>query len=245
MKKTVIALALLVTAAQAPAQEQLTGMFRMSQTPVEAAGEQMALALDEIVPANEPLRWQVYVPDAYSGERPPGVFVFLDPKGWGGIPDQWRPVLDDHNLIWVGPNANEPRPSLERQIWHAILGLRAIEQQYDINLSRVYIGSALPEKAAVSLNAQLFVNDFGGTIYMRGSVMWQALEPDMLEMLQRKRHVFITGTNDPNKGQIRRDYEAFKKAGVNNVKLIFDTQRIGDLPDADHMNEALRFLDSN
>jgi len=245
MKKAVVALALLVAAAQTPAQEQLTGMFRMSQTPVEVIGEQMALAIDDMVPANEPLRWQVYVPDTYSNARPPGVFVFLDPRGWGGIPDQWRPVIESHNLIWVGPNVNEPRPTMEKQVWHAILGLRAIEQQYAINLSRVYIGSALPQKALASLNAQLFVNDFRGAIYMRGSVMWQALEPDMLEMLQRKGHVFVTGTNDPNKAQIRTDYEAYKEAGINNVKLIFDTQHIDDLPDADHMDEAFRFLDGS
>ena len=244
MKKPAVFLALFAIATQALAQEHITGMFRISQTPIEAVGEQMALAIDEMVPADEPLRWQVYVPDTYTGERPPGVFIFLDPKGWGGLPDQWRSIFIDHNLIWVGPNENERQPTMEKQVWHAILGLRAIEQQYDIDLNRVYIGSSL-QKALVSLNAQLFINDFRGAIYMRGSVMWQTLEPDMLEMLQRKRHVFITGTNDAAKSQVRSDFESYKEAGITNVKLIFDTQRIGDLPDADHMTEAIRFLDDH
>lgn len=243
MKIPAVVVVLLVLASQALAQEQLTGMFRMNQTPVEVVGEQMALALGDILPADEPLRWQVYVPDTYNDAQPAGVFVFLDPNGWGGLPDQWRFVINDHNLIWVGPNQSERQPSAEKQVWHALLGLRSIEKQYDIDLNRVYIGSSLPQKALISLNTQLVVNDFRGAIYMRGSVMWQDLDPDRLEMLRRKRHVFITGTNDPNKAQIRSDYESYKDAGIEDVKLIFDTRHIGDLPDADHLTEAIRFLD--
>jgi hypothetical protein len=80
---------------------------------------------------------------------------------------------------------------------------------------------------------------------MRGSVFWKSIDPDRLEALRRKRHVFITGTNDDAKVIIRRDYESYKKAGIDNVKLIFDTERIGQLPDADHMIEAIRFLDGD
>jgi hypothetical protein len=244
MNQCRIALALLIAGAQVSAQEHMTGMFRISQTPIEVMGEQAALALDEKVPADEPLRWQVFVPETYNEARPPGVFVFLDPKGWGGLPDQWRSVITDHNLIWVGPNKNEPRQSMEKQIWHATMGLRAIEQQYAIDLNRVYIGSAR-ETALASLNTQLSGNDFRGAIYMRGSVMWKTLPPDRLEMLQRKRHVFITGANDNAKARIRADYNSYKEAGINNAKLIFDTKRIGQLPDPDHMIEAIRYLDGN
>jgi hypothetical protein len=39
------------------------------------------------------LKWQVYVPQDYQRNRPPGVFVYINPDGWGGIPDQWKPVF--------------------------------------------------------------------------------------------------------------------------------------------------------
>ncbi len=242
MKKMLIAAVALVVALPAVAQEQLTGTFRISQTPVEVMGELTAQALDDKVPANEELRWQIFVPETYDSSRPPGVFVYLDPRGWGGIPDQWRSVFTDHNLIWVGPNKNEPNQTMEKQIWHAVMGLRAIEQQYAVDLSRVYIGSAY-ETALASLNTQLSNNDFRGAIYMRGSVMWKTLPADRLEMLQRKRHVFITGTNDKLKARIRSDHGAYKKAGIENAKLIFDTQRIDRLPGPDHMREAIQYLD--
>ena len=242
MKKVLMSLALLAMWAHAGAQEQLTGVFRLSQTPIEVMGQQDALALDAKVPADEELRWQVFVPETYDPARPPGVFVFLDPRGWGGIPDEWRSVFTDQNLVWVGPNKNEPKQSMEKQIWHAVMGVRAIEQQYAVDLNRVYIGSAY-ETALQSLNTQLSNNDFRGAIYMRGSVMWKTLPPDRLEMLQRKRHVFITGTNDKLKSRIRSDADAYEKAGIANVKLIFDTQKIGRLPDPDHMRKAFQYLD--
>jgi len=244
MKKFLIFFVLLSGSSIVAAQGELTGVFRLSQTPIEVMGEQAALELDEKVPADEKLRWQVFVPENYNPARPPGVFVFLDPKGWGGIPDQWRPVFTDHNLIWVGPNKNEPKQTMEKQIWHAIMGLRAIEQQYDIDLNRVYIGSAY-ETAIASVNTQLSNNDFRGAVYMRGSAMWKSLPPDRLEMMQRKRHVFITGTNDKLQGRIRADYNSYKDSGIENAKLIFDTKRIDRMPAADHMIEAIRYLDGN
>jgi len=94
-----------------------------------------------------------------------------------------------------------------------------------------------------ALNVQLNTNEIRGTIYMRTSVMWKSIKEDRLEQLQRKRHVFITGTNDDAKARIRSDYESYQKAGIHGVKLIFDTQRIGKMPDPDHMDEAIRFLD--
>ncbi|NOR37365.1 MAG: hypothetical protein GQ577_11500, partial [Woeseiaceae bacterium] len=107
MNKIILLAALIFTctaATPAVAQEQLTGMFRMTHTPSEAVGEQLAQALDDTIPADQRLKWQMYVPETYTAARPPGVFVFLDPNGYGGMPDQWRAVFENHNLIWVGPN---------------------------------------------------------------------------------------------------------------------------------------------
>ena len=228
MKKVFVALAMLAVSAHAGAQEQLTGVFRLSQKPLEILDEATAMALNDIAPADEELRWQVYVPETYDPTRPPGIFVFLDPRGWGGIPDNWRPLFTDQNLIWIGPNKNERNQKLE--------------QQYAVDLNRVSLGSS-QESTPLGLYAQLQYNDFRGAIYMRGSVMWKEIEAEQLEMLQRKRIVFITGANDKNASRIRSDYNGYKKAGIENVKLIFDTKRIGNLPDPDHMINAIRYLD--
>ena len=225
------------------AQDQLTGMFRLNYTTSEVLDPGTAQALSEIIPVDENLQWQVFVPESFDADRPPGVFVYVDPNGWGGIPDQWQQVFGQHNLIWIGASATSRRPSLLKQVWQAILAIRAIEGNYAVDLNRLYVGSS-GGSVLVVLNVLLAANNFTGAIYMSGSQYWEKIEPDALVNLQRKRHVFITGSNDPAKKAVRRDYESYKKDGIENARLIFDTKGIPRLPEAKHMDEALRYLDA-
>lgn len=226
----------------ANAQEAMTGPFRMSHTVGEILGDQAAQALEETVATDEQLQWQVYVPSGYDPSRPAGVFIYLDPNRYGGIPDKWTALFEEHNLIWVGPRVTDRRENAEKAIWHAVLGLRAIEAGYAIDLNRVYIGSSRDTTVTAFL-ASLMANEIRGAVYIRGSAMWRSIEPDQLEQVRRKRYVFITGTNDQAKGQVQSHYEAYKEAGVGNVKLIFDTRRIDEVPEPEHLDAAIRFLD--
>jgi hypothetical protein len=240
-KLLVIAFACLATSA-ALAQEAITGMFRMTHTVGEILGDQAAEALNDVIPADQALQWQAYVPYNYDPSRAPGVFIYLDPNRYGGIPDPLVAVMNQHNLIWIGPKTSDRRQSAEQAVWHAILGLRAVEGEYAIDLNRVYIGSSR-DTTVTGFRAYLFANEIRGAVYYRGSAMWSSIGDDQLEQLRRKRHVFITGTNDSAKDQVRRHYEAYADAGIENVKLIFDTKRIEAVPDPRHIDEAIRFLD--
>jgi len=225
------------------AQDQLTGMYRLNYTTSEVLDPGTAQALSEIFPVDENLQWQVYVPENFNTDRPPGVFVFVDPDGWGGIADQWGQVFDDHNMIWIGASATSRYPSVNRQVWQAVLAARAIEANYPVDLNRLYTGSR-GDGVLIVLNVLLVANNFTGAIYMSGSQHWGRLEPEQLVNLQRKRHVFITGTNDKAKTAVRRDYELYKKDGIENARLIFETGRLPRMPEPKHMDEALRYLDS-
>ncbi len=241
-----VALALVCLAATngaALAQEHLTGMFRLNYTTSEVLDPGTAQALSEIIPLDEKLQWQVYVPETFSTARPPGIFVFVDPDGWGGMPDKWRQVFDNSNLIWVGASATSRKSSVIKQVWQAILAARTIEGSYPVDLNRMYIGST-GSGALVALNVLLAANNFTGAIYMSGSQHWGQLDPEKLVNLQRKRHVFITGTNDNAKATVRRDYELYKRDGIENAKLIFETGRLPSMPEPEYMEEALRYLDS-
>ena len=227
---------------QALGQDAMTGMFRMSHTVGEVLGDQYAAALSDRIPEDEILDWQVYVPYDYDPSRPPGVFIYLDPNRYGGIPDPWVSVFNQQNLIWVGPRTGNRRQGTEQALWHAIIGLRAIEGQYAIDLNRIYIGSAR-DTTTTAFYTYLTANEIRGAVYMRGSAMWRTIEDEQLEQLRRKRHVFITGTNDEAKTQVRQHFESYKEAGIEGVKLIFDTKRIETVPKAEHIDAAIRFLD--
>ena len=223
------------------AQDYLTGMFRLTRQPTEIVEPDFAQALDEVIKKDEKLEWQLYVPESYEPERPAGLFVYVDPDGQGRIPDGWQPVFDRHNVIWVGVRQTKRNASPTRQTWHAILGARALEGEYAIDFQRMYVGGT-SETVPVAVNIILTANEFSGAVYTRGSFYSSQLTPDHIQSLQRKAHVFITGTNDQAKQQIQADYERYQRQGITNATLIFDTQRLGDVGSAEQMDEALRFL---
>jgi predicted esterase len=159
------------------------------------------------------------------------------------MPDQWRQVFDSHNMIWVGAKRDQKNTPEPKLVWMAILGSRAIEQDYAIDLNRLYIGSS-GNGAMTALNTMLYANEIVGAVYMSGSMYWGSIDPERLESLRRKYHVFITGTNDKAKATVRADFEKYKKDGIENVKLIFEMDRLGNMPEPEHMDEAIRYLDS-
>jgi hypothetical protein len=227
----------------ATAQDELTGMFRLTRTTPAIVGQPTAEALSSVIPPNEELQWQVFVPEAYNRQKPPGIFVYIDPNGWGGIPDQWRATFEQQNMIWIGARQTGNNPSEAKLAWTAILAYRAIEQDYRVDLRRLYVGSS-GDTAVHALNAMLAANEFTGAVYISGSMHWGTLDEEKLENLRRKRHVFITGSNDKAKSQVRKDYERYQNDGIENARLIFVERGPGETPNAEFVDEAIRYLDT-
>ena len=234
-----IALGFIVPAASA--QDYMTGMFRLSRQPAEIVEPAFARALDTVIEKDEKLQWQIYVPEQYTPERPAGLLVYIDPDGHGRIPDGWTRVFDSHNVIWVGVRQTQRNPDSTRRIWHTILGARAVEADYAIDPQRLYVGGTR-ETVPLVVSTMLTANEFTGGIYTRGSFFSPKLTPDHIEALQRKAHVFVTGTNDNYKRQIESNYRSYQQQGISKVKLLFDNQRIGDVGSPEQMDEAFRFL---
>ena len=225
------------------AQEAFTGMFRLSRTTSEVVDAPTAQSLSDIIPVDEQLDWQVYVPESYRSDRPPGIFIYIDPNGWGRMPEHWQQVFSNHNLIWVGPKRKQRSPSVERSVWATKLGMWAIQNDYAIDQNRLYIGSS-GSGAMTALNVILNANEISGAVYMQGSFYWNDSSFGGVDSLRRKYHVFITGSNDKAKDAVRRDHRNYKKDGIENAKLIFETGKLGKMPEPEHMDEALRYLDS-
>ena len=236
---SVAALALAATAVEA--QDVMTGMFRLTKQPTEIVPPEFAQALDQVIRKNEQLQWQLYVPENYAPERPAGLFVYIDPDGHGRIPEGWPAVFARHNLIWAGVRQSQRDASPTRQTWQAILAARALERDYAIDFQRMYVGGTR-QTVPLATNVILTANEFSGAIYTRGSFLSSQFTADHIQSLQRKAHVFITGTNDEAKQKVRSDYESYQRLGITNATLIFDNQRLGAVGSAEQMDEAFRFL---
>ena len=243
IKYFLFALVIAAASSAALAQEVMTGSFRMNQTPTDVFGAETAASISSVVGVDEELQWQVFVPGNYDRGRPPGIFVFVDPDGWGGMPDQYRLLFTNRNMIWIGASSNERNPGAAKTKLQALMAERLIDQNYAVNLNRLYIGS-VGDGALTSVNVLLGANQYNGAIYINGSVYWSGGKPENLGDLARKHHAFIIGTGDDRWQSVRKDYDNYKKDGLENVKLFYRPGKINKWPEVEQMDEALAYLDS-
>ncbi|MDH4124735.1 MAG: hypothetical protein OEW64_02320 [Gammaproteobacteria bacterium] len=248
MKSTRLLLAMLLAGvaglhAPAYAQDELRGPFRLSRTTTEIGGAEMAQGLKETIAIDEELQWQVYVPENYDRQKLAGAFVFVDPSGWGGMPDQFRPVFDSLNMIWIGANRTAATTSSTKSMWTTVLGARALQQDYAIDLNRLYLGGT-GEGVLTAINAMLASSEFAGVVQISGSVGVANIPAQFLDTLKRKHFVFMTSTNDKANKSVRADYDSYRKAGFENVKLIYDVQGSRDVAKPELIDEAIRYLDA-
>ena len=116
-----------------------TGYFKLLKTPIDVLGERDADHLNPVLLATEQIEWRVFVPRDYDPASPPGVMVFVSSIDWGGIPEEWQPVMEKENLIWIGAsNAGGSAPVQQRMV-KAIIAPRAVDRDYQIDMNRVYI----------------------------------------------------------------------------------------------------------
>ena len=226
------------------AQGELTGNFRMSATTLEVFSPADAESISHFIALDEEVQWQVFVPETYDSSRPPGVFIFVDPNGWGGMPDQYRQLFTSRNMIWIGARGGERNPETARKMFKAVMAERIIDKNYTVDLNRLYVGGAGNESVTV-LNLMLRASEFNGALYINGSANWGADKPDTFDYLARKPHAFIIGSGDKKWQAVRADYDRYKAGGVENVKLLYRSGTIRDWPDAEQMDEALAFLDAH
>ncbi|MGI9271580.1 MAG: hypothetical protein ACR2QT_07390 [Woeseiaceae bacterium] len=244
IKRVVLTVMFVAATSSAVAQQAMTGNFRISETTVELYDPATAEALSSLIAPDEEVQWQVFVPETYNPSNPPGVFVFADPDGWGGMPDQYRQLFSNRNLIWIGANSTQRNPEATRKMLKAIMALRFIDKSYSVNLNRTYIAGSEDETFTV-INVMLQANEFNGALYINGSTYWDGGLPENFEFMVGEPHVFIIGTGDKRWETVRRHSEMYQKDGIANVELIYRSGRIRGWPDVEQMDEALAYLDAH
>lgn len=220
-----------------------TGFVNLVMTPAELLGEEAADSLNHILLADQKIEWRMYVPRNYDAATPPGVLVFLSSIDWGGIPDEWQPVMDAHNLIWISPSgAGNSAPAQERII-KAILAPRAADLDYTVDGERIYIAGFSDGGMVASLVQAADPGTFKGGIYMCGALFWGDKPPERLDQMRSNRHVFIRGCFDPRERDVKDVYDEYRKAGFEHVSLISVQTRRQRLPQPQHVKQAIRYLD--
>ena len=153
-------------------------------------------------------------------------------------------MLDRHNVIWIGANRSGNNELVARRILLALFATTAARQRYAIDAERIYISGLSGGGKTASMIATEQAQLFRGAIYNCGVEVWDAEEPQRLEEMRRNRYVFVTGTYDQALEPTKRAYRAYRRAGVENSKLMVIRHMTHRNPDSYEFEEALQYLDA-
>ena len=225
------------------ASQPRTGFVNLEMTTEELLGAEAADNLNHILLASEEIEWRAFVPWDYDPGSPPGVFVFISSIDWGGIPDEWAPVMDAHNLIWVSPSRAGASAPVQERIIKAILAPRVIDVDYTVDEKRIYIAGFDNGGKIANLVQATDPVTFRGGIYMCGALGWGDRTPEKIDLMRANRHVFIRACSDPKERAVREVYEEYLEAGFEGAELISVQTRRRRLPEPKYIDRAIRHLD--
>ncbi|MDH5456344.1 MAG: hypothetical protein OEY37_09745 [Gammaproteobacteria bacterium] len=220
-----------------------TGRFTLTFTAKELLGE-AASEVEAVIAPDEAITWEVYVPEGYRADAPPGLLVYISPTRSGRLPYRWNRVMDERNLIWIGANQSGNWVLVRRRILMATLAVLAIERGYVVDRERFYISGLSGGGKAATMLATSNPNLFAGGVFFCGAETSQLESPGDLEKMQSNRYVFLTGERDTALGESRRANRAFRKAGVRNTRLMVIRGMGHSTPEYDDLDEAIDFLDT-
>jgi hypothetical protein len=227
-----------------PDQVAPVGEFSVSFTLTELIGSESAHRYQDTVPADEPIEWELYVPDGYSEDRPAGVLAYISPRQTGEIPSQWKSLMEKHNLIWIGANESGNRVMVPKRMIYAVMGLAAIDKSYQIDVDRVYLAGFSGGGKAASVASAQYPQIFKGAIFICGARFWGMETPERIDQVKTNRYVFMTGTYDHNLELTRRVFKEYRSAGILNSNLLIVRNMTHENPKRRELEKAIVFLDS-
>lgn len=220
-----------------------SGAFRVAFEARELFNEKQAEEYGEYFNLDQTITWQVFVPEAYDPAKPAGVLTYVSPTRSGLIPENWKALLTERNLIWVGANrSGNGAGRLNRSIY-AILGTELIRTAYQVDEERFYISGFSGGGRVASILMHRWSHLYKGAVYLCGVNFWEELPRHQKEAMISRRHVFLTGTKDFNYRDTTEVLKHYRSAGMRDFKLMVIPDMGHRLPDPPDMAIALDFLD--
>ncbi len=221
-----------------------TGEFQLTLTLAEVLGADSARNAEKIISPDEPVTWDIYVPDNYRPDRPAGLMVYISPTSSGKIPRGWKAVMDQRNMIWIAARRSGNRVLVPRRVVFAIVAPTLAGKHYEIDGERIYVSGLSGGGKMASMVATDYAHLFKGAIYNCGVNFWDKHPPRQFALIKQNHYVFVTGTLDQALEPTKKVYEQYREAGVENSKLMIIRNMTHRNPDSFEFDAALQFLDS-
>lgn len=234
-------LCLILTSSALAADQPTANDIQIEITPAQLLGEQQAERFRKILEPDEPLSFQVYLPDNHSTEKP-GVFVYVSPMKTGRIDSRWREVMDQQNLIYIAADKSGNRIPTIRRMVMANLAIQALAQSHSFDPGKINVSGFSGGGRVASRLASQYPEVFTGALYICGVDFWKKDKTPRVDRVIQNRFVFLTGSRDFNLTETKQIHKRYIKAGAQHSKLIVVPGLEHQHPDAEYLNEALQFL---
>ena len=208
--------------------------------------------------ANE--SFELFVPKNYSGEKPFGLFVFIDSQNEMTLPQEWRSTMEQRKLISAIPQRVGNDQPAARRMGLAVIGILKTSERYQIDPKRIIV-SGFSGGARCALHvAFVHAGLISGSLSICGADFYEPVAkvkatdtrsygvwPVGRVMADRAksavRFTFITGDKDHRRGNILDIHEGgFVRNGFH-VHLI-DVRGMGhQLCAPDILGKGLDYLD--
>ena len=195
--------------------------------------------LARTLPAGQPVKFRVRLPAKESG--PAGVMVFVKPVPSGELPAAWVESFDRRGLGWISADEyGNDKPTAQR-VLVAMMAVKLAMQSATLDPQRIFIAGMSGGGRVASEVVTRFPRRFAGALYIVGANDHLPEEP-LLSLLKKRRFVFITGSRDFNRHEIRQLSTRYQRAGITQL-LLMDLPGYGhQYPDAGQMEQALDYL---
>lgn len=233
------ACALVVRATAVRADEPV--LVERTTTVAELFDADEAKSLARTLPAGQPVHFRVRMP---RGEHA-GALVFVRADDSGVLPAGWDEVLERHDLAWIAAEGyGNRRPTAQRMLV-AVMGLKLAQREARIDTRRLYVGGMSGGGRVASQLASHFPRLVNGAVYIVGADFWTREQRPLQPLIAARRYVFITGSKDFNRDEMRKVFAQYQDAGATG-SLLLDVPGLGhEYPDAAQLERALEFLDAH
>jgi hypothetical protein len=225
------------------AQQSLTVERSASVATLFSSDEVGALA--KTLPADQVIHFRVRIPAGgeSSGAESAGVLVYISPTDSGELPASWAAVLDEKQLLWIAADGSgNSRPTAERMLV-AVMALK-LAQRENVNPLRLYVSGMSGGGRVASQCISHFPRFFSGAIFIVGADFYLPEDPGARALLAGHRLVFLTGSRDFNRREIRGVHDRYRDSGVTR-SLLIDAPGFGhELARPAQLRAAIDFLDA-
>ena len=129
----------------------------------------------------------------------------------------WLSSVGESNLIYIEALVSKVDSSYRQRQILAEMVIPLLKKRYNIDENRIYISGEGRVASVVAMNNP---DIFKGAIYTNGN-LWTENAETKLNSIKENRFVFITGEIKSRAKEVRDVYGKYKKAGIENSKLIY------------------------